>query len=258
MARHVSFAGLITVDICALFFVPVVFVDTHFKHFTLLEEGIAFIDLQFFGHICHHRIRPNQKHLFGAYCPTLVYIRPVNKCPIIKKSFDKAILVQTRFTEKKKLACHRVYTSQKLLVAIRNIMLVQRDDPEQTVIQDGIYVLLNRELTDKANQRSLVNFFIGKQVSVYSCALISVTCPYPSVSFYAIKKSFSAIKMECICCDGVYIVKKRIFAPEAALCLKRKIFIVGRHLCGVRQALQIDISESSLTKAIFLFSVHRV
>ena len=113
---------------------------------------------------------------------------------------------------------------QKFSVAISFIVIIHAQKPQQRVIYNCINMSRHRIIATKREDRSLIDFCICHQITVYKEALVCISRPDPFITFHPINKKDSTAKTECMLCHRPDLIQT--FFSTMKSCFYRDIHIL--------------------------------
>ena len=174
MSCHITFTRSEGIDICTLFFIPEKFLNGSSQFFIVLPVSTSVLT-KLFADFCHHTETCCIKHLFRTERTIFIHISPVNIYPVFFFSDQKTMLLSPAITKIHKGHHLWINQFQKFSVAISFIVIIHPQEPQQRVIYNCIDVLCHRVIAAKCQNRSLIDFCICHQITIYKKALVCIS-----------------------------------------------------------------------------------
>ena len=110
----------------------------------------------------------------------------------------------------------RINLTHEILVARIEIISIDGVEPEESVVKDGIYMLLHRVFASQSPDCTLHDWRIEESVVIHQIGLDGIAAPYPAVTFYSLNHHFPICQVQCIGTDLPDAVKQRVATFEGS------------------------------------------
>ena len=198
--------------------------------------------------LCHDFERLEEENLFEAERAPLVHgkVSPVHKDPVVGLALGHAIGIGT--------AEHIVHQRHHLWPhfadkgKVTRIVIVVGDGlkPVERIVHDGVDMGGDGVFSAQLSDGALHTFAVEVQVVVHQVRLNGVTAPHPAVALNPVTEEFAGRQVKGIGADIPDTVQLIVGTAErpALLRIKKRIFVIHRHIAKVGIVLLHDISIS--------------